>query len=411
MNARNAAHQWSQSDYRPHATGFASIECHRRSPPDRIYLYLKHFPAAGMPLRVGTNKAVHGLASGLVANGVAVDVWCEGDRESYTVVPEGYGIHCFESHSPYRTLRLPGTLLESLGTLRPERDLIVLNGVFHPSVYALSRKLRKLRVPYVVAPHGPYHPFLFRKNRLLKWFYWHLLERRLLDHALALQQLDSRHEIWARRLGIKVPIVATENGFSSKELIADEELRWRMSGPVRVLYWGRMAIHTKGLDVLLEGFDLAAGSFPLHLTLQGPDWAGESAKVQQLIAKLSPGRYVTVLPPIFEIPATRVMVAHDIVCMPSRFEGFGLSALEAMLAARVLLVSATAGIAPHIERSGCGVVVEPNALDVLRGFRYLMANRARWREMGLRGRTYAIDNLHWDRIAKRTLTQYQSLLN
>jgi glycosyltransferase involved in cell wall biosynthesis len=172
-----------------------------------------------------------------------------------------------------------------------------------------------------------------------------------------------------------------------------------------------MAIHTKGLDVLLEGFDLSAGSFPLHLTLQGPDWAGESAKVQQLIAKLSPGRYVTVLPPIFEIPATRVMVAHDIVCMPSRFEGFGLSALEAMLAARVLLVSATAGIAPHIERSGCGVVVEPNALDVLRGFRYLMANRARWREMGLRGRTYAIDNLHWDRIAKRTLTQYQSLLN
>jgi hypothetical protein len=31
--------------------------------------------------------------------------------------------------------------------------------------------------------------------------------------------------------------------------------------------------------------------------------------------------------------------------------------------------------------------------------------------MGLRGREYALENLHWNRIAKRTLTQYRQLLN
>ena len=379
--------------------------------PDKVYLYLKHFPAAGMPLRVGTNKAVHGLASGLVASGIAVDVWCEGDRDGRTVMPEGYGVQCFATRSRYRTFRLAPSLQAHLQTLRPHRDLVVLNGMFHLSVYALSRKLKTLGIPYVVAPHGPYHPFLFRKNPHLKWPYWYFLERTVLKSALALQQLDLRHGVWARRLGISVPIVATENGFSNKDLVEDSELTWRTEGIVRALYWGRMAVHTKGLDILLQGFDLATRDQPMRLTLQGPDWAGESADVQRLVASISAAGSVTTLPPVFEIPAARVMLSHDIFCMPSRFEGFGLSALEAMLAARVLIVSRSAGIAPHIEKSGCGIVVDPTASDVHRGFRYLLEQRNRWREMGLRGREYALENLHWNRIAKRTLTQYRQLLN
>jgi glycosyltransferase involved in cell wall biosynthesis len=379
--------------------------------PDKVYLYLKHFPAAGVPLRVGTNKAVHGLASGLVASGIAVDVWCEGDRDGRAVMPEGYGVQCFATRSRYRTFRLAPSLQVQLTTLRPKRDLVVLNGMFHPSVYALSRQLKALGIPYIVAPHGPYHPFLFRKNPHLKWPYWYFLERTALKSALALQQLDLRHGAWARRLGISVPIVATENGFSNKDQIEDSELNWRAAGIVRVLYWGRMAVHTKGLDILLQGFDLAVRDQPMRLTLQGPDWAGESADVQRLIAGISAASSVTTLPPVFEIPAARVMLSHDIFCMPSRFEGFGLSALEAMLAARVLIVSRSAGIAPHIEKSGCGIVVDPTAADVQRGFRYLLERRSRWREMGLRGREYAQENLHWNRIAKRTLTQYRQLLN
>jgi glycosyltransferase involved in cell wall biosynthesis len=278
-------------------------------------------------------------------------------------------------------------------------------------VYALSRKLKALRIPYVVAPHGPYHPALFKKNPHLKWPYWYLLERRLVNNALALQQLDLRHETWARRLGITVPIVAAENGFANRDIPPADELRFRTEGTVRALFWGRMAIYTKGLDVLLAGFHLASREHPMQLTLQGPDWAGESTAVQRLIASTSVGDNIRMLPPVFEIPAARVMVAHDIFCMPSRFEGFGLSALEAMLAGRVLIVSRTAGIAPHVERCGCGIVVDPTSPDVYRGFKYLLSKRDRWRDMGLKGRNYALDNLHWNTIAKRTLQQYQQLLN
>jgi glycosyltransferase involved in cell wall biosynthesis len=402
----------STSEFDPQlAKKLASPVAFEGSSPDKVYLYLKHFPAAGAPLRVGTNKAVHGLATGLVAAGIPVDVWCEGDRDSRTVMPEGYGIQCFATRSRYYTYKLAPSLLSQLQALHPTRDLVVLNGIFHLSVYAISRKLKALGIPYVMAPHSPYHPFLFRKNPHLKWPYWFFLERNAIKSALALQQLDPRHEAWTRRLGVTVPIVTTENGFTISDVVGDNELQWRTDGIPRALFWGRMDVHTKGLDILLAGFDLTARDSPMHLTLQGPDWAGESAVVQRLIAALAAADRVTTLPPIFEIPAARIMVSHDIFCMPSRFEGFGLSALEAMLAARVLLVSNGAGIAPHVERSGCGIVVDPTPSDVDRGFRYLLANRHRWREMGLRGRDYAMENLHWNSIAKRTLARYRELLN
>jgi glycosyltransferase involved in cell wall biosynthesis len=377
----------------------------------RVFLYLKHFPALGLPLRVGTNKAVHGLASGLVANGVTAEVWCEGERDSEIVMPEGYVVRCFATRASYRTLRIAPSLQAYLKNLKAERDLVVLNGMFHPSVYALSRKLKSLQVPYVVAPHGPYHPWLFKKNPHLKWPYWYLLERGVLKNALALQQLDRRHEVWARRLGIGVPVVATENGFLDGDIPREEELRWRMQGPVRALFWGRMDIHTKGLDVLLSGFNRVARKQPMFLTLQGPDWTGEAPAVKRLVSSLETADDIEMLPPVFDIAAPRVMLSHDLICMPSRFEGFGLAALEAMLAARVLLVSSSAGIAPHIQKCGCGVVVDSNEHDIQRGFEQLLAQRREWSEMGLRGRAYALENLHWNRIAARTLTQYRQLLD
>src|SRR5687768_8863647 len=88
-----------------------------RPAPDKIHLYLKHFPAAGLPLRVGTNKAVHGLAAGLVAAGIPVEIWCEGDADSEVTTLQGYRIRCFGTRAAYRTLRLAPSLKAHLQTL------------------------------------------------------------------------------------------------------------------------------------------------------------------------------------------------------------------------------------------------------------------------------------------------------
>jgi glycosyltransferase involved in cell wall biosynthesis len=99
-----------------------------------------------------------------------------------------------------------------------------------------------------------------------------------------------------------------------------------------------------------------------------------------------------------------------VFCLPSRFEGFGLSALEAMLAGRVLLVSERAGIARHIHASECGITVEPTVAGIGKGLESLLERRAEWREMGLAGRRYALANLQWRNIAAAALDQYHRLV-
>jgi glycosyltransferase involved in cell wall biosynthesis len=120
--------------------------------------------------------------------------------------------------------------------------------------------------------------------------------------------------------------------------------------------------------------------------------------------------WVRFLGPDYKLASPRLIAGHDVFCLPSRFEGFGLAALEAMLAGRVLLVSERAGIARHVRASECGVTVEPTAAGVGRGMVALLRRRAEWREMGLAGRRYALANLQWKSIAADALAKYEKLV-
>ena len=95
--------------------------------------------------------------------------------------------------------------------------------------------------------------------------------------------------------------------------------------------------------------------------------------------------------------------------MPSRFEGFGLSALEAMLAGRVVLVSDVAGIAPHVRKSGGGMAITPSVDTVKQALRELLAKRSQWKAMGMSGRQYVMDHLRWDQIGAKTLKHYREI--
>jgi glycosyltransferase involved in cell wall biosynthesis len=144
------------------------------------------------------------------------------------------------------------------------------------------------------------------------------------------------------------------------------------------------------------------------LTIQGPDW-GDRARLEQRAGQGSLAGKVEFLDPDYVRSGPEVIAGYDIFCMPSRREGFGMSALEAMLAARVLLVSRAAGVAPHIEASGCGVLVDADVSAVTDGFMSLLDDRAQWRERGLAGRAYALAALQWKSIAARALERYEAL--
>lgn len=375
----------------------------------RVHLYLREFPPQGDRLITGMIKAVHGLAAGCAANGAQVTVLCEGTVSSRYESPLGYEILCFGNGR-----RRPGAHSVPPGMRQylvdNARDLgtVILNSVFNPSVYLIARLLRRINAPYIVAPHDPYHPTIFGTNRHLKWPYWYLREKPMLVHARAVQVLDLRHAEWLRALGVHTPVIETLNGYAPEDVVPEDQLQWRSSGPVRLLYLGRIDSHNKGLDILLDAFALLTREVDAHLTLQGPDW-GDRASMERRAKRLGLGSNVEFREPEFDKQAAIITAEHDIFCLPSRFEGFGLSALEAMLSARVLLISDIAGISPHVRAARNGLIIAPDIAHVRQGLLNLISLRDRWQEMGLRGREYALNNLRWERIGADALQQYAAL--
>lgn len=376
-----------------------------------VTLYLKHFPSTGAPLNDGTSRAVDGLAAGLVENGVRATVLCEARERSSVLSDRGYGIECFVNNKPYRTFALAPELERYLAeNVRRWRGVCLINGMFNLSVYAMGRFLRHHGVPYVMVPHDPYDPVVFRRNPHLKWPYWYLFERRLLRDARAVQVFDERHGAWLPRLGVHTHVIHTENGIAPSSVPAESELGWRaVDEPAHLVFLGRIDAYNKGLDILLDAFAQLAPRADLRLTLQGPDW-GDRARLEKRAAAGAAAEKVRFLDPDYGQSSPRLIADHDVFCLPSRFEGFGLAALEAMLAGRVLLVSERAGIARHIRAAECGLTVEPTPAGVAAGVLKLLKRRAEWREMGLAGRRYALANLQWKSIASAALEQYERLV-
>jgi glycosyltransferase involved in cell wall biosynthesis len=373
----------------------------------RIHVYLPEFPAAGDRLISGMIKAVHGLAAGFAHNGAKVTVLCEGPQSSVIDHRCGYEIRCYAYNTGSSANSVPRGLQQYIDQC-PDPGVFLLNGVFNPNVYVVSRACVRNGIPYVVAPHDPYHPSIFATNRHLKWPYWYLRERPMLRQARAVQVLDLRHAEWLRALGVKTPVIEVLNGYAPGDVLPLESLQWRLQGPPKLLYLGRIDYHNKGLDVLLDTFAQMLPHTDAQLTLQGPDW-GDKEMMMRRAARLNLGSRVQFRDPEFDKQAALISSEHDIFLMPSRFEGFGLSALEAMLAGRVILVSDVAGISPHVRASGCGVVISPDISDVRRGIEQLISLRPKWKQMGLAGREYALSRLRWEQIASDTLARYREM--
>ncbi len=112
----------------------------------------------------------------------------------------------------------------------------------------------------------------------------------------------------------------------------------------------------KGIDVLLEAVDALdepAPPFRLWIAGDGPERARleERARASRHAARIAfLGR---------RDDAARLLGACDVFVLPSRREGLGVAALEALAAGRAVVATRVGGLGEVIEHERCGLLVEP----------------------------------------------------
>jgi glycosyltransferase involved in cell wall biosynthesis len=106
-----------------------------------------------------------------------------------------------------------------------------------------------------------------------------------------------------------------------------------------------------------------------------------------------------------------VVAAADIVVIPSRFEGFGMAAIEAMALSRPLVVTAAGGLVEIVEHEHSGIVVPVGKPQELAAALHALAASPAMREtFGSAGRARVERQFSLPSIARKLQALYQEVL-
>lgn len=226
---------------------------------------------------------------------------------------------------------------------------------------------RRVRVVYT--PHG--WSFAMQVGPRKKAVYA-AIERGLQRFAKSIVAVSEAEKALAVSYGLDARRIAVVP--NAAKALMDEPTHVVGKGPVRWLFVGRFD-HAKGVDVLLRAATLLAGK-SWRLTIVGEPVHDTMPVIPEEIAE-----QVAMLGWQPRAALGPLMCAHDVLVMPSRWEGMPMLAIEALSCGIPLVASRVGGLAEVVMDGECGVLVQPdNAVALAEALR--SRNAAEWRAMG-----------------------------
>jgi glycogen(starch) synthase len=189
--------------------------------------------------------------------------------------------------------------------------------------------------------------------------------------------------------------------------LAAARRRWRPHDGPLVAAVGRLEWE-KGFTTLLRALPAVGARHPSLRTVI----AGAGSYRPALEALLTDlGGLAVELPGRLDQPELAgLMAVADVIVVPSRYEPFGLVALEAMAAGTCVVVTATGGLAEQVEDDVTGRVTGVGDVDGLAAILdQLLGDGALRGRLARAGRLTA-QSRPWSAVATRTLAVYRSLL-
>jgi hypothetical protein len=164
----------------------------------------------------------------------------------------------------------------------------------------------------------------------------------------------------------------------------------------RLLYLGRLEIAQKGLDLLLEAYASVADRVgaPLVIAGDGPD----RRAIEELINRLGIHDRVELLGRVTGQAKLDLLASSQLLCIPSRYESFGMVAVEALACGTPVLAFEIPCLR-EVVPEGAGRLIAPGDVGAYAAALVaLAADPDGCREMARRGRSFA-RRFDWDAIA------------
>lgn len=371
----------------------------------------------------GVVNAAYQIAKKQVEQGHDVSVYTTDScqerlkfENNYNVDRDGIKVFYFKNLSNSVKNRLtidtPASSINYLKKTVNNFDIIHIHEHRHSLAIATHRYAKKNNVPYVLQAHGSVLPF-FQKEKLKEIFdkIWGFDILYDACKVFALTEIEKQQYL---EMGVdesKIEIVPLginleeygklpEPGkFKSKHGIQDDEKV--------ILFLGR--IHEiKGLDLLIKSFNKVSND-NLKLAIVGGDY-GFLSTIEELIRDYKLEDKVLFPGVLIGKEKQEALVDCDIFVMPSRYESFTTSGLEAMACKKPLILTKNNHIHDWVN-DNVGLVCDFDENDLSKCIETLINDEELCREFGDNGQRLIQKKYNWNVIEKEINGIYSTCLH
>ncbi|MFC1951684.1 glycosyltransferase [Chloroflexota bacterium] len=272
---------------------------------------------------------------------------------------------------------------------------------------------KKLGIPYILQAHGSLETF--SENTKLRWFFDKIRGHRILKDAskvIAVTQIEAEQY---KNMGVsedKIEIVPNGIYLSAFENLPERgefRRKWGINDSQKIILYLARIHKIKGPDLLAKAFaGLSKEIDNAKLVITGPD-DGYLSSLKKLIADLEISDKVLFTGPLYGREKLKAYVDADVYVLPSAYETFPITVLEACACGIPVVVTDRCGIADVI-KDQAGLIV-PCEIEQLQHTLRLILDDDKMRErFSKKGKLLVREKYDWEKITERVERVYSTVI-
>ena len=370
----------------------------------------------------GVVNASYQIAKKQVENGHNVSVYTTDScnerlkfKNNYNVNVDGINVFYFKnisnSFKNKVTIDTPVMLRNYLKKTITDFDIIHIHEHRHTLAILTHKYAQKNKIPYVLQAHGSVMPF-FQKEKLKEIFdkIWGF---NILHDACKVFSLTEIEKEQYLKMGVEeenieiVPLGINLSEYANLSKKGEFKKKYHINSDDKlILFIGR--IHEiKGLDLLVKSFSNLSNP-NVKLAIVGEDY-GFKENIEKLIEQFNIKDKVIFTGVLTGNDKIEALVDCDIFVMPSRYESFTTSGLEAMACFKPLVLTKNNHISSWVDNN-VGLCCEFDANALSNSLENLLNDENKCLEYGKKTRQLIEDKYDWDKIEKQISEIYKKCI-